>query len=159
MIRCTFHLNGGALSTLSCPGIGFFPAYSGNAGPMRNNPDSIKIKDIGPLPAGQYFIVTRGRGGLGTRARDWFQSEATGSDRSIWFALYRNDSRIDDLTFIEDVERGHFRLHPAGYAGRSDGCITLPRRSDFTLLREALLKTPAFKVSASLTAFGTIQVY
>lgn len=24
MIQCTFHLNGGQLSTLSCPGIGFF---------------------------------------------------------------------------------------------------------------------------------------
>ncbi|ATF92902.1 Uncharacterised protein [Cedecea neteri] len=39
MIRCTFHLNGGALSTLSCPGIGFFAAYSGQAGSTRNNPE------------------------------------------------------------------------------------------------------------------------
>lgn len=44
MIRCTFHLNGGQMSTLSCPGIGFFPAYSGHAGGKRNNPDAITLK-------------------------------------------------------------------------------------------------------------------
>ncbi|WP_034455618.1 DUF2778 domain-containing protein [Buttiauxella noackiae] len=158
MIRCTFHLNGAALSTLSCPGVGFFPAYSGNAGPMRNNPDSIKVKDVGPLPPGQYYIVSRGRGGIGTMVNDLIASEYTGSDRGVWFTLYRNDSQIDDHTFIEEVQRGNFRLHPAGYEGRSNGCITLPRKPDFMLLRESLLKTAAFKVTASLTAFGTIQV-
>ncbi len=50
MIRCTFHLNSGQLSNLSCPGIGFFPAYSGNKGAMRNNPNDSGIQDVGPLP-------------------------------------------------------------------------------------------------------------
>ena len=159
MIKCTFHLNGGALSTLSCPGIGFFPAYSGEAGSMRNNPDSIGLKDIGPLPPGQYYIVTRATGGFGTKARDWFASEISGSDRSVWFALYRNDGNIDDHTFIEQVNRGNFRLHPAGYKGISQGCITLPRKSDFMLLRETLLKSAPVMASASLRAFGTVQVY
>lgn len=59
MIRCTFHLNGGQMSTLSCPGLGFFPAYSGHAGANRNNPDAIALKKKGPLPPGKYFIVTR----------------------------------------------------------------------------------------------------
>ncbi|HHW3951124.1 TPA: tlde1 domain-containing protein [Raoultella planticola] len=63
------------------------------------------------------------------------------------------------MTFIGDVERGHFRLHPAGYKGISEGCITLPRLSDFMLLRDVLLNTPALQVTATLTAFGTIQVY
>ncbi|MEB6377722.1 DUF2778 domain-containing protein [Leclercia adecarboxylata] len=102
MIQCTFHLNGNQLSNLSCPGIGFFPAYSGT-GTSRNN--------------------------------------------------------ADDITFIGHVERGHFRLHPTGYKGVSEGCITLPRLSDFMLLRDALLKTPTIQVTSSLTAFGTIQVY
>lgn len=158
MITCTFHLNGGALSNLSCPGIGFFPAYSGT-GAARNNPDDIAVTSVGPLPPGLYYIVTRGTGGLVTGIRDAIASFISGSDRSLWFALYRHDSQIDDLTFTGQVERGHFRLHPAGYKGVSEGCITLPRLADFMMLRDALLNTPALQVTASLIAFGTIQVY
>lgn len=158
MIACTFYLNGGALSNLSCPGVGFFPAYSGS-GRSRNNPDAVAVPSIGPLPPGLYYIVTRGSGGLVTGISDSIASFISGSDRAIWFALYRHDAQIDDLTFIENVERGHFRLHPAGYKGVSEGCITLPRLSDFMLLRDALLNTPTIQVTASLTAFGTIQVY
>ncbi|MGN2450421.1 tlde1 domain-containing protein [Klebsiella electrica] len=88
---------------------------------------------------------------------------------SDWLSgnLHRNDSRatfsgngmIDDLTWVGEVQRGHFRLHPAGYKGVSEGCITLPRLSDFMLLRAALLNTPTIQEAASLTAFGTVQVY
>ncbi|WP_166360873.1 DUF2778 domain-containing protein [Pseudomonas akapageensis] len=158
MIRCTFHLNGGALSTLSCPGVGFFPAYSGMES-SRNDPHAVSTPSIGPLPPGNYYIVTRGSGGLITGIRDSFASLVSGSDRSIWFALYRQDSNIDDLTYIDSVERGHFRLHPAGYNGVSEGCITLPRSSDFMILREALLKTATFNPTTTLKAFGTVQVY
>ena len=63
MIQCTFYLNGNQLSNLSCPGIGFFPAYSGT-GSSRNNANDIAIPSIGPLPPGVYYIVTRGTGGL-----------------------------------------------------------------------------------------------
>ena len=90
---------------------------------------------------------------------DWAATKYSGSDRSVWFALYREDARIDDWTFIDDVERGNFRLHPAGYMGVSNGCITLPSPSHFAILREALLKTPTVAVTASLTAYGTIQEY
>lgn len=45
MIQCTFHLNGNQLSNLSCPGIGFFPAYSGT-GTSRNNANDIAIPSI-----------------------------------------------------------------------------------------------------------------
>ncbi|MGL5602592.1 MAG: DUF2778 domain-containing protein [Silvania sp.] len=158
MIHCTFRLNGNALSNLSCPGIGFFPAYSGNTGHHRNNPDSVAVKNIGPLPPGKYYIVDRPRS-LSTRVRDVFATKYTGSDHSIWFALYRVDGLVDDHTFIEQVERGNFRLHPAGYEGVSNGCITLPSPSHFAILREALLRTPSIRVSASLNAYGTIQVY
>lgn len=91
--------------------------------------------------------------------QDWAASEYTGSDRSIWFALYREDGKIDDWTFIDNVERGRFRLHPAGYQGISQGCITLPSRAHFAILREALLKTPTLQVTSMLTAYGTVQVY
>ncbi|MFH7825403.1 DUF2778 domain-containing protein [Kluyvera chengduensis] len=146
------------MSTLVCPGVGLFSAYSGT-GRSRNQPSAVNVPEVGPLPPGQYFIVTRGTGGMLTGIRDTFASIVAGSDRSIWFALYRNDSQIDDLTFIDKVERGHFRLHPAGYRGISEGCITLPFLSDFNILREALLNSPTMQVTSSLVAFGTIQVY
>lgn len=158
MIRCTFCLNGNQLSNLSCPGIGFFPANSGT-GTSRNDPDAVAVPSIGPLPTGLYYIVTRGTGGLLTALTDPIASFISGSERSIWFALYRHDSQIDNLTWVGEVQRGHFRLHPAGYKGVSEGCMTLPRLSDFMLLRAALLNTPTIQIAASLTAFGTIQVY
>ena len=60
MIRCTFHLNSGQLSTLSCPGVGFFPAYSGNAGENRNNPGKTGVPEKGPLPPGKYYCRQTG---------------------------------------------------------------------------------------------------
>lgn len=158
MIQSTFYLNGNQLSNLSCPGIGFFPAFSGT-GASRNNPDDVAIPSIGPLPPGLYYIVTCGTGGIVTMVSDSVASFISGSDRSIWFALYRHDSQIDDHTFIGHVRRGNFRLHPAGYKGVSEGCITLSRLADFMLLHDVLLNTPTIQVTASLTAFGTVQVY
>lgn len=159
MIRCTFHLNSGQLSNLSCPGNGFFPAYSGNKGAMRNNPDDSGIQDVGPLPPGKYYIVTRPGSGFKHIVKDAAYSIFSGSNHFTWFALYREDSNIDDLTFIGCVERGNFRLHPAGYKGISNGCITFISKDDFNIFREALLRTPTFKVSSQLDAFGTVQVY
>ncbi|MDX6041745.1 DUF2778 domain-containing protein [Scandinavium lactucae] len=159
MMCCTFHLNGGQLSTLSCPGVGFFAAYSGTKGPHRNNPDSMAIKDKGPIPPGRYYIVTRPRGGLKSHWNDMIRSLESGSDRDLWFALYRDDGSIDDYSFINDVKRGFFRLHPAGQSGISKGCITLPSHSDYAILLQALLIQPSILVSAQLKAFGTIQVY
>lgn len=159
MIRCTFHLNGGTLSTLSCPGVGFFPAYSGYVGSIRNNPDDMAVVKRGPLPIGKYYIVSRPTGGFASGLHDYMASLISGSDRSVWFALYRVDDNLDDHTFIGKVERGNFRLHPAGYKGISEGCITFPNLSDFIILRDTLLATATFPVSASLRAYGTIQVY
>ncbi|EGT0619147.1 DUF2778 domain-containing protein [Citrobacter braakii] len=159
MIRCTFHLNGGQLSNLSCPGVGFFPAYSGNSGEHRNNPESVAIKDIGPLPPGKYYIVSRPKGGIFSAIKDYTASEISGSDRDIWFGLFREDEKLDDVTFYNKVNRGYFRLHPAGYTGVSNGCITLPSRAHYNILREALLSTPQMLVTPSLRAYGTIQVY
>jgi hypothetical protein len=73
--------------------------------------------------------------------------------------LYREDGNVDDITFIDQVKRGEFRLHPAGYSGVSEGCITLPSHSHYATVREALLKTARINISASLTAYGTVQVY
>jgi hypothetical protein len=159
MIRCTFMLNSYGLSTLSVPGVGFFPAYSGNAGEHRNNPNSVAVKEVGPLPPGRYYIVDRPTGSWRNILKNEALSITSGSDRKLWFALYREDSRLDDLTFIYQVERGNFRLHPAGYSGESKGCITLPNHSHYDILRGSLLQTAKAKISACLTAYGTVQVY
>lgn len=159
MIRCTFRLNGQNMSTFSCPGVGFFPAYSGYAGSTRNNPDDIEKVEAGPLPPGRYYIVSKPTGGRFPVLHDFIASVVSGSDRSVWFALYRDDGKIDDHTFIGKVERGNFRLHPAGYRGISEGCITLPSRSNYQVLYQALTQTARFYVSPSLVAYGTVQVY
>jgi len=159
MLRCTFHLNGGQMSTLSCPGTGFFPAYSGNAGASRNNPAAVSLKKIGPLPPGRYFIVSRPRGGLGAHWHDMIKELESGSNRDYWFALYRDDGTLDDSTFIENVRRGAFRLHPAGQSGISEGCITLPFPWHYRTLHHALLSAGSVAITSQLRAFGTIQVY
>lgn len=159
MIRCLFRLNGQGISTLVCPGVGFFPAYSGHEGPTRNNPDHMATPDSGPLPIGRYYIVDRPTGGLYSRLRARARSITSGSDRTLWFGLYKDDANIDDETFIESVKRGQFRLHPAGYSGVSEGCITLPSHANYALLRSALLQSAAFRISPTLVAYGTVQVY
>ncbi|MDF7681680.1 DUF2778 domain-containing protein [Enterobacteriaceae bacterium ESL0689] len=159
MIRCTFRLNGQNMSTFSCPGVGFFPAYSGYAGSTRNNPNDIAKPEVGPLPTGRYYIVSRPTGGSFPGLRDFVSSVISGSDRDVWFALYKDDGDINDHTFIEGVKRGNFRLHPAGYAGISEGCITFPGRSHYEIIYQALMHTATFHVSPSLVAYGTVQVY
>lgn len=159
MIRCTFHLNGGSYSILSCPGIGFFPAYSGVSGQHRNSPGSVMIENVGPLPPGKYYIAERGRGGFVTKTMDYFATKWSNSDRSEWLSLYRDDGKVDDFTIIDNVERKYFRLHSAGENGVSQGCITLVNPGHFALLRDALLKTAKTRISATIMAFGVVQVY
>ncbi len=142
---------------LSWPG--FFPAYSGNSGHNRNNPDAVSTPEVGPLPPGLYYIVTRPRGGLATHWHDVIKEFESGSNRDYWFALYRHDNHIDDTTFMNRVERGSFRLHPAGQSGISNGCITLPNHAHFRILMHGLLASGTIKVAAGLNALGTIQVY
>lgn len=158
LLHCTFHLNGKKYGTLSCPGVGFFPAFSGN-GSAINDADNTMLKDIGPLPCGRYYIVLRGRGGTFARYRDEANALFTGSDRSTWFALYRDDGKIDDATFINGVKRGMFRLHPVGPSGLSKGCITLYNQQDFAILSKALLCTRGRHVENYLIAHGIVQVY
>ncbi|ACR29342.1 Hypothetical protein bglu_1g22440 [Burkholderia glumae BGR1] len=65
----------------------------------------------------------------------------------------------DDTTWVDGVERGHFRLHPAGGAGISLGCITLPSLTDFMRIRNALLHTVTIPARrAGLRSYGTIEV-
>ncbi|WP_082716174.1 MULTISPECIES: tlde1 domain-containing protein [Burkholderia] len=56
---------------------------------------------------------------------DFAREYGYGTNRSQWFALYRDDGKVDDETIINAVRRSAFRLHPIGPHGRSDGSITL----------------------------------
>lgn len=116
---------------------------------------------MGPvyLPPGLYYIVTRPRGGIKSHWKDLVKELESGSNRDYWFALYRDDEHIDDITFIDKVKRGSFRLHPAGQSGISNGCITLPNHAHYTLLMHSLISSGAMMVTPQLKALGTIQVY
>lgn len=63
------------------------------------------------------------------------------------------------MTFIDNVQRGSFRLHPAGQSGISNGCITLPNHSHYRVLLGALLRMGSIMITPQLKAFGTVQVY
>ncbi|MFX1673677.1 DUF2778 domain-containing protein [Paraburkholderia sp. A2WS-5] len=69
---------------------------------------------------------------------DFARTHGYGTDRSQWFALYRDDEKIDDETFVNGVRRGSFRLHPIGPMRRSEGCITLANPAGFAQLSSYL---------------------
>jgi hypothetical protein len=158
-----FLVNNTPLSPLSIFGIGTFNAYSGD-GPYLNRGGCTAIAGKGPIPAGRYWIVERPTGGIGSKAYTWAKDTlnaalGTPSDHSEWFALYRDDGLIDDYTWINSVRRGNFRLHPAGGQGISLGCITVPSRTDFLRIRNALLHTTTIPArNSGLRAYGTIEV-
>nr|WP_244923066.1 DUF2778 domain-containing protein [Paraburkholderia silvatlantica] len=146
------------MSVLRCDGLGDFAAFSGRDG-VKNNPASVSIPDVGPLPPGRYYIVDRGSGGLFTHMRDFFMDLVNDTDREKWFALYRDDGQIDDWTFINGVGRGHFRLHPHGRVNISEGCITLADPPAFYRLRDRLLHaTPIGLPGGKGFAYGTVDV-
>ncbi|MBC8750417.1 hypothetical protein OKW43_003473 [Paraburkholderia sp. WC7.3g] len=157
-----FLVNSEPLSPLTIFGIGTFNAYSGN-NQYRNRGGCTMVPNDGPLPAGKYWIVDRPTGGIRSQVFAWTKDEwnaAMGhpSDHGEWFALYRDDGTIDDVTWINGVKRGQFRLHPTGGRGISLGCITLPSHSDFMTIRNALLHTVKIPVrSSGLLAYGTIE--
>ncbi|MBN3806622.1 DUF2778 domain-containing protein [Paraburkholderia sp. Ac-20336] len=158
-----FLVNNEPLSPLTILGIGTFKAYSGN-GAYRNKGGCTAIPDNGPIPAGKYWIVDRPTGGIRSRtiagAKDaWNTFLGSSSHHDEWFALYRDDGSIDDITWINGVKRGQFRLHPSGGRGLSLGCITLPSHVDFKIIRQALLRTAAVPVrNSGLHAYGSIEV-
>lgn len=158
-----FIMNNTFLAPLTIFGIGTFHAYSGN-NVYRNRGGCTAVPNDGPIPAGKYWIVDRPTGGVRSQAYTWAKDSwnaAMGhaSDHTEWFALYRDDGSIDDVTWVNGVKRGQFRLHPAGGQGISLGCITLPSHSDFTAIRRALLQTTTVPArNSGLRAYGTIEV-
>jgi hypothetical protein len=158
-----FIVNNQPFSPLIIYGVGAFQAFSGN-NIYRNRGGCTAIPDNGPIPAGKYWIVDRRAGGIRSQVQAWGKDLANTlignpSDHNEWFALYRDDGRIDDDTWINGIKRSNFRLHPVGGSGVSFGCITLQSRADFQRLRSALLHTAAVTAGDSgIRAYGWIEV-
>ncbi|WP_158784574.1 DUF2778 domain-containing protein [Pantoea sp. BAV 3049] len=157
-----FVVNDADFSPLSIYGVGTFLAYSGKDA-YRNRGGCIGVPSLGPIPPGRYFIVDRPTGGARGVLRNiakysWTWVTPTPTIKAEWFALYREDGRIDDQTWINGVERGNFRLHPPGPAGVSLGCITLQHRADFTTIRQSLIATQQLKLANGLLSYGIIEV-
>ncbi|WP_186258332.1 DUF2778 domain-containing protein [Burkholderia gladioli] len=157
-IRCTFDLNGKTTSTLNCPGFGMVSAFSGTKS-GRDNPNATGIEGIGPIPKGTYYIVDRQSGGrLG-----WFH-DAIGkygigtTDHTKWFMLW--NASTGDSTYVGNVKRGQFRLHPMGQLRLSEGCITVTNPTTFDRLAEYIRKNGAdLPVPGSMfKAYGTVDV-
>jgi len=155
-------LNGADYAPLNMYGVGVFMAFSGK-GDYRNKGACGAVPDDGPLPPGKYWIVDRKEGNWfsqkGLEVKDAVNKAIRRYDvgRSDWFALWRDDWKIDDWMYIDGIKRGHFRLHP-GHV--SEGCITLAHDSDFMILHDALMRHPPFQVpcTKSLMARGWIEV-
>jgi hypothetical protein len=144
----TFDLNGKEFSLLRHQS-GDVVAFSGLR-EARNNPAFENRPGVGPIPRGVYYIVDRPTGGVLGPIRDYILG------RQQWFALYRDDGTVDDVTSIGGVQRGQFRLH---LGRRSEGCVTLTSMADFTRLRELLLRTETRTIpGTSIKYYGTVTV-
>ncbi|WP_404653960.1 DUF2778 domain-containing protein [Raoultella terrigena] len=161
-LQGTLILNGADYAPFNLYGVGVFMAFSGN-GVYRNKVACGAVKGDGPLPPGKYWIVDRGAGGffsgLKAKGQDTWNKVKNGAEfgRDEWFALYKDDWGIDDGTWINDVYRGLFRLHPGTL---SEGCITIGHNSDFAQIRNALMNTSLIQVPCmrSLMARGWVEV-
>ncbi|EOW6672402.1 DUF2778 domain-containing protein [Cronobacter dublinensis] len=157
-----FTINNADFSPLLIYGVGTFMAFSGDS-TYRNRGGCVALPDKGPLPPGRYLIVDRPQGGAGSRIRTqvidaWNSVAGVPSVHTQWFALYRADGLLDDYTWINEVKRGNFRLHPVGGQGLSLGCITLQHSSDFALIRDALLATNKVVMGKGILTYGEIEV-
>lgn len=151
MYQCTFELNNKPMSAFKIGAISF-PAFSG-LGKHANQRVSACQVNLGPIPLGTYYIFDRQSGGLLGPLRDIF------NERSNWFALHAMDGKIDDETYCNMVKRGHFRLHPKGDLGISQGCITIEKIADFQRLSVILKNiTPSSVPGTTLKAYGKVVV-
>ncbi|EQA1620823.1 DUF2778 domain-containing protein [Enterobacter asburiae] len=161
-LKGTMLLNDADYAPFNLHGVGVFMAHSGQ-GIYRNNGLCGAVKGSGPIPPGKYWIVDRGTGGffsgLKAKVQDRWNKVRSGAEfgRDEWFALYKDDWGIDDGTWIDNVYRGLFRLHPGTL---SEGCITIAHDSDYALIRNALMSTELIQVPCmrSLMARGWVEV-
>ncbi|EOC1288213.1 DUF2778 domain-containing protein [Cronobacter muytjensii] len=162
MISCELNYNektpDGRL-ILRCAGVGSFPVFSG-LGSYKNTVEFAGRRN-GPIPLGKYLIVERSWGGLWSTERTIEKRWKTGNRYWEWFALFRQDTLLDDTLSIDGISRGYFRLHPLrpDGTGASDGCVTFYNEADFNRLRHALLSTAKlYATCEALRAYGELTV-
>jgi hypothetical protein len=156
-VKCTFVLNDQTYSTLTCEGTAPVQAFSGTD-QGRDNPDDTAIKNVGPLPKGTNYLVDRQSGGLLGPIRDWFSEHTISTDRRTWFMLWNPVS--GDMTNINGIQRGNFRLHPIGQRRLSEGCITVVQPYEFDRLQK-FIRSRGLTVpvpGTTLRAYGTVEV-
>lgn len=161
-LQGTLILNSAHYAPFNLYGVGVFMAHSG-LGAFRNNANCGAIANVGPIPPGKYWIVDRKEANWFAQKKQEIHDEANRLigrhefGKSDWFALWRDDWGIDDYTWIEDVKRGNFRLHPGTV---SKGCITIAHDADFAMIRNALMNTSLIQVPCmrSLMARGWVEV-
>jgi hypothetical protein len=148
----TFTLNSKPMSSLVGPDGKSYSAFSG-LGKEADDPSKTADAGAGPLPKGKYYIVDRPEGGAVGHFISWLRNKNT------WFALYRDDDKIDDQTKVNGVTRGQFRLHPKGPLGISEGCITVNEQKAYNALRQQLLTIQKETIpGTSLQYYGTVTV-
>lgn len=157
-VKCTFVLNDQTYSTLTCEGTAPVQAFSGTD-QGRDNPDDTAIKNVGPLPKGTYYLVDRQSGEVLGSIRDWWSAHGeVSTDRHKWFMLWNPVS--GDMTNINGIKRGNFRLHPMGRMRLSQGCITVVNAYEFDRLQK-FIRSRGLTVpvpGTTLRAYGTVEV-
>ena len=98
-IKRKITVNDADYSPLMIYEVGTLMAYSGNR-EYRNSAGCIAVPDNGLIPDGLYHIVKRPRGGwkgiIRTDLHDFYSwPTSTPVIKYEWFALYRDDGRID----------------------------------------------------------------
>lgn len=155
---CYYKLNKQKTSYLQCPGFGNVPAFSGKD-KYTNDPSATAVAKKGPIPIGTYYIIDRQSGGHLGAIEDAIHNVVTGTHRQDWFELYNAAPPGGDVTIVKGVIRGNFRIHPVGYIGESDGCITLPHPSQFEQLRSFLHSQTTAKIPGTeLLYYGKVIV-
>lgn len=101
-LKGKFVVNDADFSPLTMYGVGTFMAYSGKD-KYRNQSGCTAVPSTGPIPAGTYHIVKRPTGGwkgvIRTDLHDFYSwLTPTPVIKAEWFALYRDDGKLDDYT-------------------------------------------------------------
>ncbi|HEX8589427.1 DUF2778 domain-containing protein [Pseudomonas sp.] len=155
---CTYVLNGEPLSELTCEGK-TYEAFSGNSATYVNDSRYQDIVNSGPLPLGRYYILDRESGGMMGWIREPVKDLFARTNRSEWLSLYRDDGVVDDLTSVNNISRGAFRIHPVGPQRISQGCVTLNSELAFEELRTFIRNMPGEVLEGtSIKFYGVLEV-
>ena len=119
-----------------------FMVFSGT-GNYRNDPAYEGVQNIGPAPRGKYYITDRPSG----RIPNPFKMR--------WFALYRDDGKVNDVTYVGNIKRSTIRMHPGSV---SKGCITFSG-NDFSEVRGILIDSGTRNIpGTNIPYYGILNI-